>query len=341
MASGSSMRTLGRRQFLLGSAALSLAPLIKGCSRPSESPWERGAYRKTGQSRVAVLPARDYTVPLKEILVGGLKAFALGVQGKTVVLKPNLVEYDPGGVINTHPALIAATIEAFRSLGAREVLVAEGPGHRRDHEYLLTASGLYSVLEDARARYVDLNHDDVRPLPLRSHFTKLRQLYYPETILRADLLVSMPKLKTHHWAGITLALKNMFGIIPGSIYGWPKNVLHWAGIQESILDINSTLPAPQFSIVDGIVGMEGNGPIQGEPRQCGVLVLGDDPVAVDATAARLMTIDPRKVAYLENADRFLGNIARERIAQIGEDPERFAQEFKVIESFKHLAGLSA
>jgi uncharacterized protein (DUF362 family) len=340
MASGSRMRTLDRRQFLLGSAALSLAPFLKGCSQPPESPWERGAYRKTGQSRVAVLPARDYTVPLKDILVGGLKAFPLGVQGKTVVLKPNLVEYDPGGVINTHPALIAATIEAFRSLGAREVLVAEGPGHRRDHEYLLTASGLYSVLEDAGVRYVDLNHDDVRPLALRSHFTTLRQLYYPETILRADLLVSMPKLKTHHWAGVTLALKNMFGIIPGSIYGWPKNVLHWAGIQESILDINSTLPAPQFSIVDGIVGMEGNGPIQGEPRHCGVLVLGDDPVAVDATAARLMKIEPRKVPYLEKAEQFLGNIARERIAQIGEDPERFAQEFKVIESFKHLAGLS-
>ena len=62
----------------------------------------------------------------------------------------------------------------------------------------------------------------------------------------------------------------MFGLLPGAVYGWPKNVLHWAGISRSILDINSSLPMPQFAIVDGIVGMEGNGPIQGEAKPCGV-----------------------------------------------------------------------
>jgi uncharacterized protein (DUF362 family) len=128
-----------------------------------------------------------------------------------VVLKPNLVEYDPAGVINTHPAVIAAAIEAFRSLGAREVLVAEGPGHRRDTEYLLTASGLYTVLKEQQTRFIDLNYDDGWRLKLRSHFTDLQQLYFPQTVLKADLLVSMPKLKTHHWADVTLALKNLFG----------------------------------------------------------------------------------------------------------------------------------
>ena len=142
---------------------------------------------------------------------------------------------------------------------------------------------------------MDLNYDDAQALQLRSHFSRLQQLYLPETVLKADLLVSMPKLKTHHWAGVTLSMKNLFGIIPSAIYGWPKNVLHWAGIAESILDINSTLPVPQFAIVDGIVGMEGNGPIQGTPKPCGMLILGDDLVAVDATAARLMTIDPGKI----------------------------------------------
>ncbi|MGH7831384.1 MAG: DUF362 domain-containing protein, partial [Candidatus Binatia bacterium] len=132
-----------------------------------------------------------------------MKLFPVEARGKTVVLKPNLVEYDPAGAINTHPLVIAAAIEAFRTLGAREVIVAEGPGHRRDNEYLLTASGLHAILKDTRARYVDLNHDDVRPLKLKSGFTRLQRLYFPETILKADLLVSMPKLKTHHWAGVT------------------------------------------------------------------------------------------------------------------------------------------
>ena len=137
--------------------------------------------------------------------------FNLKVSGKRILLKPNLVEFDPKGVINTHPAVIEAAMGSFRSLGAREVVVAEGPGHRRDNEYLLTASRIYDVIRKHRARYVDLNTDDVRLTRLRSSFTKLKQLYLPETLFDADLLVSMPKLKTHHWAGVTLSLKNIFG----------------------------------------------------------------------------------------------------------------------------------
>jgi len=327
-----------RRRFLAAAAAVPLAALVGGCADPS--PWERGAVRKKPVSRVAVLPARSYDGPLEDIILRGLREFTLPVQGKRVVLKPNLVEYDPGRVINTHPAVIASAAEAFRRLGARQVVVAEGPGHRGDHELLLTASGLHAVLRDRQIQYVDLNHDDVRRVVLRSRFSTLREMYLPETILKADLLVSMPKLKTHHWAGVTLSLKNMFGVVPGAVYGWPKNVLHWAGLHESVLDINSSLPAPHFSIVDGIVGMEGNGPIQGDPRHTGVLILGDDPVAVDATAARLMTIEPRKIPYLERAEQFLGNVAREQIEQIGEDPEGLRQPFALIESFRHLARIA-
>ncbi len=325
---------LNRRQFLKSSLAASSSILIGGCYQ--SSPWERSAYRKKNHSKVAILEAKSYEMPLKHILLKGIKLFRLNLRGQTVVLKPNLVEYDPGGVINTHPAVVSAAIEAFHSLGARKVLVAEGPGHRRDNEYLLTASGLYSILKDHKARYVDLNTDDVRSLKLRSHFTSLEHLYLPETVLKADLLVSMAKLKTHHWAGVTLSLKNMFGLVPGAIYGWPKNVLHWAGIHESILDINSTLPIPQFAIVDGIVGMEGDGPLQGEPKYCGALILGDDLVAVDATAARLMQIEPTKITYLERAGEFLGNVAQEKILQVGERLDAFQQSFRVIPRFQHL-----
>ena len=318
-----------RRRFLGAAAAASAAA---GCGRTPG--WDRSVYRKTERSRVAILPARDYAVPLTDVVLQGIRQFRVPVVGRKIVLKPNLVEFDPAGVINTHPAVIAAAVEAFRRLGAREVIVAEGPGHRRDTEHLVAASGLYRTLTDLGARYVDLNHDDVREVTLRSRFTELGRLHLPETILGADLIVSMPKLKTHHWAGVTLSLKNMFGIVPGMIYGWPKNVLHWAGIHESVVDINSSLPAPQFAIVDGIVGMEGNGPIQGDPKPCGVLVFGDDLVAVDATAARLMSIEPRKIKYLEHAAKFLGNVEYEQIAQIGESVESLQKEFRVIQLFE-------
>jgi uncharacterized protein (DUF362 family) len=322
-----------RRGFLGASAAASVAA---GCGRTPG--WDRAAYRKAERSRVAILPARDYTVPLTDVVRQGIRHFRVPIVGRKVVLKPNLVEFDPAGVINTHPAVIAAAVEAFRGLGAREVVVAEGPGHRRDTEHLVAASGLFRTLTDLGARYVDLNHDDARAVTLRSRFTDLGRLHLPETILDADLIVSMPKLKTHHWAGVTLSLKNMFGIVPGMIYGWPKNVLHWAGIHESVVDINSSLPVPQFAIVDGIVGMEGNGPIQGDPKPCGALVFGDDLVAVDATAARLMSIEPRKIKYLEHAARFLGNVEYEQIAQIGESLESLRKQFRVTQHFESLRG---
>ena len=329
---------INRREFIKVSIAASLSSVLGGCRASVR--WERAAYRKQATSQVAILEAKSYQTSLKDIINRGVNLLKLDVKGKRIVLKPNLVEFDPAGVINTHPAVIEAAIDSFRSLGAGEVLVAEGPGHRRDSEYLLTASGIYDVIKEHRVRYVDLNTDDVRLTELRSDFTNLRQLYFPETLFNADLLVSMPKLKTHHWAGVTLSLKNMFGVIPGSVYGWPKNALHWAGIHGSILDINSSLPIPQFAIVDGIVGMEGNGPLQGQAKQSGVLILGHDLVAVDATAARLMKIEPNKIEYLEAAGRFLGNISYERIELIGEQLERFQQDYRVIDNFQELKVLT-
>jgi uncharacterized protein (DUF362 family) len=160
-------------------------------------------------------------------------------------------------------------------------------------------------------------------------------LYFADTVLEADLLVSMPKLKTHHWAGMTLSMKNLFGIVPGVKYGWPKNFLHWHGIHESIVDINSTIRS-HFSIVDGIVGMEGNGPIQGTPKPVGVLVFGDDLVAVDSTCARVAGLNPEKIGYLMKASAFLGNLDERRVLQIGESISGIASSFEVIPDFVHL-----
>ncbi len=327
-----------RRDFLKVAAAGAAVPALAGCRSDEPAPprWTPEAMIRPASSRVAVLSAASYDASLEDVVRRGLEACDVSVQGLRVLLKPNLVEYDPNGVINTHPWLIAATIEALRSMGAREVIVGEGSGHRRDNEYLLAASGLSAALKDTGARFVDLNHDVVGRVPLRSSYTRLPELWLPRTLLDADLFISMPKLKTHHWAGVTLSMKNLFGIVPGAIYGWPKNILHWNGIQPSILDINTALEVPRFNIVDGIVGMEGDGPIRGEARPSGVVVFGADPVAVDATSARLMTIEPERIAYLSEAGKFLGNVHEERIEQIGESISSYRQDYRVLESYAHL-----
>ena len=79
----------------------------------------------------------------------------------------------------------------------------------------------------------------------------------------------MPKMKTHHWVGVTASMKNMYGVIPGIKYGWPKNVLHFNGIPETVFDINHTIPKT-IAIVDGIYCMEGDGPIMGTKKHMGL-----------------------------------------------------------------------
>ena len=238
-------------------------------------------------------------------------------------------------MINTNPVIIAAAIEAFRRAGAREVVVGEGPGHRRDTEYLLAASGLGEHLRELRVPFLDLNLDDVRPVALASRFMRLESLFLPVEVFKSDFVVSVAKLKTHHWAGMTATMKNLFGLVPGAVYGWPKNILHHCGIDSSILDINATI-RPSFAIVDAIVAMEGDGPIMGTPRKCGFLAMGSDLVAVDSTCARIMGFEPARMPYLADASRFLGNLSPARIAQRGENPARFETRFEVVERLKPL-----
>jgi uncharacterized protein (DUF362 family) len=247
--------------------------------------------------------------------------------GKRVVLKPNLVEYHRNKVINTDPRFVSAVIRLFQAEGASEVIVAEGPGHFRNVHYLVAESGLGEVLQRHGVRFVDINHDEPVRVPNLGRTTGLDFLYLSQTVLSADLFVSLPKLKTHHWAGATLSLKNLFGTLPGICYGWPKNELHWRGIPQSIVDIALT-QTPHLAIVDGVVGMEGDGPINGTPKPFGAVVMGADLVAVDATCCRLMGLPPERVPTLVLAnEKRLGRLAEADIPMLGEPVASLAQRF--------------
>ena len=325
------MRTT-RRDFVIGSAALCAGAAV---SAPFFLPKYR-VDRRLKRSRVAVLHAEHYSQRLGDILREGLRLFPLDLGGKTVVLKPNLVDYLPGNAINTHPMLVLAAVETFRLLGAKSVVVAEGPGHQRDTQLVLSQSSYQESLREEKIRFVDLNRDELIRTPLEASYTGMKELWLPRTVREADFLVSMPKIKTHHWSGVTLAMKNMFGIVPGSRYGWPKNILHWKGIQESILDLCATVPI-HFVIADGIIAMEGNGPLNGTPRPLGRIVLADDPVAADATCARLMGLDPDRVAHIRLGAQFLGNAALARIDQVGDTARLLpTAPFVVVPEFRNL-----
>jgi uncharacterized protein (DUF362 family) len=290
-------------------------------------------YRRA-QSRVAVLNAEAYSEGLEETVLRGLRLFRIDIRGMRVLLKPNLVEDLPEPV-NTNPVLIGAAARCFLRLGARHVVVGEGPGHQRDTELVVEAAGLGPILREKRIEFVDLNRDELRRVRLKARYSGLGELWLPREVLASDFVVSMPKVKTHHWAGVTLSLKNMFGIVPGMKYGWPKNLLHWHGIHESILDICATVPI-HFVIADAIIAMEGNGPLQGTPRELGKIVLADDPVAADATCARLMGFDPLQVRHLADGSRFLGNLRADRIAMLAEPVGTRIRPFAVLPEFQYL-----
>ena len=334
---------VSRRTFLIRGAEVGLGVAAVGLvgariiDKRNDEPvlHDKGAFPEPGNPKVAVVKATSYEDGLQATVKSGLESVGAEVSGKTVLLKPNLVEFDAGTVINTDPRLVHATVLALRDMGATSVTVGEGPGHRRDTEYVVRTSGLLDALKDVDAPFTDLNTAGVVRQTLRSFYSPLGEIWLPQPITQADVVISMPKMKTHHWAGATLSMKNCFGCMPGRVYGWPKNVLHWAGIEPSIIDVSSAV-MPEYQIVDGIVAMEGNGPIQGTPKDMGVLVFGTDMVATDATAARLMGFDPERLGYLREAGTFLGQVHLEEIQQVGEDPEALAQDFAVLPVFDGL-----
>jgi uncharacterized protein (DUF362 family) len=220
------MRKLHRRQLALSAAGALAGGFVTTRLLPEEMLLRD---RRPRRSHVAVATADKYPEHLQDVLLSGLRLFHLNVQGRSVLLKPNLVEYIASVEVNTNPLLVGAAAEVFLKLGARSVVVAEGPGHQRDTYLVLVESGLDSQLRSQKIGFVDLNRDELFKVPTKATYTGLDHLWLSKTVLTSDFVVSMPKIKTHHWAGVTLAMKNMFGVVPGAKYGWPKNVLHWRG----------------------------------------------------------------------------------------------------------------
>jgi uncharacterized protein (DUF362 family) len=332
--------SLTRRQLILrgGAAAVWLGAggvVLADRLLEGPPPFDRDDFAEPGRSAVAVLRASSYDADLAGTLRDGLRLVGTDVRRRSVVLKPNFVEFHSGSSINTDPRFVVAAADALRRLGASSVVVAEGPGHRRDTEAVVAEAGLLDALDDSGLEFVDLNEAPVVRTSSATRYTGLGDLWVPRILREADVVVSMPKLKTHHWMGVTLSLKNCFGCMPGRVYGWPKDVLHMRGIRNSILDVAATV-RPSLAIVDGIVGMQGDGPLRGDAIDAGVVLVSRDPVATDVTAARLMGMEPEKIEYLMEAGRFLGQSRSELIDQRGEDPEHLAKRFAPAPGFEHL-----
>ena len=218
---------MNRRDLLTGMGGLAAI----GIGARQVRDWNERSLR----ARVFIARASSYQADLESIIDDGLRALGLSaVMGERTV---GPLEAQPGRALSRcapgqHPSAcrargrpgISPMGRTRSSWSPKDRAIAAMPSS------CSTSLAWGPSLDDARLEFVDLNHDDVWFVPNRFGATALRELALPATLDRADLIVSLPKLKTHHWAGVTLSLKNFFGVMPGIVYGWPKNVLHHAGI---------------------------------------------------------------------------------------------------------------
>ncbi len=304
-------RRLSRRAFLRIAAFTGIGAALVALERASQPMGLGNLLRWTIReqaSRIFAAPAvvglahcPSYADALDALREAWRSAEMPDVAGKRVLVKPNLIDFIEGHPVTTAAEMVAAVVDLLAELGAGEIAVGDGSGFRREAAPIVEASGIAAVLARRKLSFVDLNYDDPGPAPARDGwFRRERHLWLPRHVRQADLIVSVPKLKTHHWAGVTLSLKNLFGLIPGARYGWPKNILHVNGIAPSVLGIYRSAPRV-VAVVDGVVGMEGDGPLFGSAAPHGLLAVGADPVAVDALCARLMGFALAEIDHLNLA----------------------------------------
>jgi uncharacterized protein (DUF362 family) len=290
----------------------------------------RGRYQQTLGKKVVVAlgECSSYQVNLIEQLAILWKLAEMpDVRGLRILVKPNLVDTADQHPSTTAPEMVAALVDFLLELGASQVTVGDGPAFRRDASPIAQATGLAELLRQRGVPFVDLNYDDPQPVPVKEDWINRSEvLWLPRLARQADLIVSVPKMKTHHWANVSLSLKNLLGIIPGSRYGWPKNTIHFNGITATILGLYQVLP-PVCSVVDGIIGMEGDGPLFGTPVQHGLIAVGREPVSVDVICAGLMGFDIHEVEYLSMA-AWAGVGQATRIETRGVPPARLQKQYQ-------------
>lgn len=321
---------MNRRQFLINTLAaagttLAAGPLISACTKKAPVP-------EVALVACSGYPEAKSALEKAWLLLAGKPA----IRGKKVLLKPNLIDYQEGMVINTDVAVIEAAIILLKDLGAKTIIVGEGSANRRDSRFLLEKSGLGKVLERHHIPFVDLNYDRVKEVALKVNNGGLGKLYLPQTALDAEVFVTIPKLKAHHWAGATLAMKNMFGVVPGVVYGWPKNILHWRNLYKLMVDLVATLP-PHLCLIDGVIGMEGNGPLHGPAKKSGLLVLGNNALSTDVAGLHLMGFNPLRLANIIHAyEADLGEMELEKIKIRGEKISTLARNYQPPPGFELL-----
>lgn len=232
--------------------------------------------------------------------VGALGGFSAFVKpGERVLVKPNLLTgVAPERAVTTHPEVVRAVIEGCQGAGA-EVWVGDSPGFGSPTR-IAERCGILAVCEETGARFVPFEAAVDKPFP---EGRVAKRFLLAEPVTQVDKVISVAKFKTHGLAIYTGAVKNLYG----TVQGIEKAKLHLRyqsrdQHSELLYDLYR-LVRPALSIIDAVVGMEGAGPQNGTPRQVGLILAGEDALALDAIGCTLMGIDPQRLPLLRAAAR--------------------------------------
>jgi uncharacterized protein (DUF362 family)/Pyruvate/2-oxoacid:ferredoxin oxidoreductase delta subunit len=265
-------------------------------------------------SRVVILPAGYGTID--DTVRRVFERFSVTIRGRRVLIKPNVLRASAAadGIV-THPALVAAVVARVESLGASEIVVGDNPGvvSYGANEESFRRTGL---MDAAGGRYRNIGTDSVT-VPFNPDF--MPSVSISRAVLESDVVISLPKFKTHGLTVLSGAIKNSYGILPGA----QKARLHRAAgsqerFHELLVDV-FRLRVPDLFIVDAVVGMEGNGPASPDLREVGLVLAADNGVALDAVIATLMGCEPARLRFLRRAQELgLGEYDLGRIEIEGE-----------------------
>ena len=223
-------------------------------------------------------------------LLGGIEAFIK--PGSRVLLKPNLVRsMPPERAATTHPTVVAAVARLVIEAGAHP-LIADSPGGPYTPATLRSAYRRTGMEAAAEASGAELNYDTAATQVSNAEGIVLHRLDLINPLLEVDAVINLPKLKTHNLTVLTMGVKNLFGVVPGALkIGYHSKLVERERFCEGLLDILQFV-RPTLTVLDAIIGMEGEGPTGGDPRQIGAIVTSTDVLAVDILGATLVGMEP-------------------------------------------------
>jgi uncharacterized protein (DUF362 family) len=268
-------------------------------------------------------------------LAGGLEK--LIHSGSRVLIKPNLSVALPAKTgVTTDPKVVTALIQLVREAGAKEIMVGESAVVGFDAGAIFDALKVRSLFEEAGARVVNLDQDQAVEIKIPQGKV-LKKLKVCRTAYESDVIISVPKMKTHFQTGVTLSLKNMKGTVPDE----SKRIIHRIGIpvtkreeyglDQAIVDLNTVISA-DLAVIDASVSLEGFVPgprLVGNPVRMDTIIAGFDPVAVDAVGCRVIGLNPLEVRHIRLAhERKLGRMLPKEVEVVGRSIESVLHPLK-------------